>query len=164
MKKIRGISILAIGLCVLASSARADAPYPVSSRNTQTLQESPGSTPAGVASAPTAELGSGFTTFETEKTEKKENNSIVTASGERLATAIGHYERCRSLLIAAVHEFDRGRNQADPKALINVPAWRTAIIDRIEDLDKVLAPQARATRSGVQFEADTRLLREAGRQ
>ena len=86
---------------------------------------------------------------------------LETAQGEQLATAIGHFGRARSLLIAALQEFDQGCKFANPKILLNIETWRNNIIDRTEDLDRVLAPQARASKGGVQYQSDTRLLHGA---
>lgn len=83
------------------------------------------------------------------------------ASGEKLATAVGHYARARSLLIAAVREFDLGYKLANPNVLLDSQQWRSTLIDRTQELDRVLDPQPRASRTGVKFEADTRLLNEA---
>jgi hypothetical protein len=85
------------------------------------------------------------------------------ASGEKLAKATAHYARARSLLIAAVNEFDKGYKIATPDALLDSREWRTTLIDRAEELQKVLDPQPRASREGLRFDADTRLLNEAGR-
>lgn len=84
--------------------------------------------------------------------------SIERASGERLATAMGRYARARSLLIEAIHEFDRATKVARPDALLDSAEWRSNLVARAEELQRVLAPQPRATKSGVKFEADTRLL------
>ena len=86
------------------------------------------------------------------------SNGLEQAKGEQLATAIGHFGRARSLLIAAIQEFDEGCKFANPKVLLNVETWRNNIMDRTEDLDRVLAPQARVTKGGVQYQSDTRLL------
>jgi hypothetical protein len=89
--------------------------------------------------------------------------TVASASGERLASAMGHYARSRSLLISAIHEFDRANKLANPGALLNSEAWRAALIDRAEELEKVLDPQPRSSRSGVKFEGDSRLLGETKR-
>ncbi|MCB0336183.1 MAG: hypothetical protein KDD62_07750 [Bdellovibrionales bacterium] len=89
--------------------------------------------------------------------------SLERAQGEKLATAVGHYARARSLLLAALREFDAGLKQANPQVIIDVKEWREDIINRSEDLDKVIAPQPRSTKHGVQFNPDSRLLSEAYR-
>lgn len=91
------------------------------------------------------------------------NTSLARASGEELASASGHYARARSLLIAAVREFDRATHYARPDLLVDGKEWRNAVLDRAEELEKVLAPQPRLTEGGVQFSPDTRLLSEAYR-
>ena len=80
------------------------------------------------------------------------------ADGETLAEAIGHYARARSLLIAAIREFDTATNIAKPDALINGSAWRSDLMSRAEELNHILAPQPRASKGGVTFSPDTRLL------
>ena len=85
------------------------------------------------------------------------------ASGERLASAVGHYARARSLLIAAVNEFDKGYKIANPEAILDSKEWRATLIDRADELRKILDPQPRVTRGGVKFDADSRLLNEAGK-
>ena len=92
---------------------------------------------------------------------EKETVSLKRAQGEELASAIGHYARARSLLIAAVREFDKGLKQANPDILIDSKEWRNSILDRAEDLEKVLSPQPHATERGVYFNPDSRLLGEA---
>jgi hypothetical protein len=77
---------------------------------------------------------------------------------EVLAAATGHYARARSLLVAALREFDSGLKLAKPDAILNSKEWRADLIARAEDLERILAPQARASRFGVRFEADPRLL------
>ena len=72
--------------------------------------------------------------------------SLGQASQEETIEATAHYARARNLLITALNEFDKGRN---------------TLIDRAEDLDRVLDPQPRATKGGITFEADPRLLPEA---
>jgi hypothetical protein len=80
------------------------------------------------------------------------------AQSEDLATASGHYARARSLLLAAVREFDNGLKYANPDMLIDSKEWRNSLLDRAEDLEKVLAPQPRLTEGGVQFTPDSRLI------
>lgn len=84
--------------------------------------------------------------------------NLERAQGEDLATAIGHYARARSLLIAAIREFDKGYNTARPDAILDSAAWRAELIERAEDLDRVLAPQARVSKSGVRYEPNSALL------
>jgi hypothetical protein len=85
------------------------------------------------------------------------------ARPEVTAEAVAHYARSRALLVAAINEFDKARKLAKPDELLDSNAWRTTLIDRAEDLERVLDPQPRATRGGIKFEADSRLLPEAKR-
>lgn len=82
-------------------------------------------------------------------------------SRERLSAAVGHYARARSLLIAAIREFDKGYKIARPDALLDSAEWRNTLLDRAEALERVLDPQPRVTRGGVRYEPDRRLLGEA---
>lgn len=88
-------------------------------------------------------------------------HTLGQADQEDTAEAIAHFARSRSLIIAALHEFDKGRKIASPSELLNPVEWRNTLIDRAEDLDRVLDPQPRATKGGIKFEADPRLLPEA---
>jgi len=85
----------------------------------------------------------------------------TTAEGEQLRSAIGHYAKSRSLLIAALREFDEARKLADPSPLLNAGSWRGSLLDRAQELEKILDPQPRSTKTGVRFQADPRLLGEA---
>ena len=88
----------------------------------------------------------------------EEQTTLQVASGEELATAVAHYARSRSLLIAAIREFDAGRKSADPGALIDSQAWRDILLARAQDLEKVLDPQPRASKTGITTNPDPRLL------
>lgn len=89
--------------------------------------------------------------------------SMVEADAGLSAQAVGHYERSRALLLSAVREFDKGYAKANPNMVLDSMAWREDIINRIKELDKVLAPQARLTNGGVKFESERELLAgEAG--
>jgi hypothetical protein len=83
------------------------------------------------------------------------------AHPEITAEAVAHYARSRALLIKAINEFDKGRSLAKPDELLDSTKWRNTLIDRAEDLEKVLDPQPRVTKGGIYFEADSRLLPEA---
>jgi len=80
------------------------------------------------------------------------------ANKQQSAEAVAHYARARALLISAVNEFDRARKIARPDELIDPVRWRNTLIDRAEDLERVLDPQPRASTGGIQFSADPRLL------
>ncbi len=83
------------------------------------------------------------------------------AEGDKLSEAMGHYSRARSLLVAAVREFDAAYKLANPNVLLNSAQWRATLVDRAQELDRVLDPQPRVSRTGVRFQTDTRLLNEA---
>lgn len=93
----------------------------------------------------------------------KSVSSLGQADNQVTAEAIAHYARARSLIISALHEFDKGRKLASPNQLLDPVQWRNTLIDRAEDLDRVLDPQPRATKGGIKFEADPRLLPEANK-
>lgn len=86
---------------------------------------------------------------------------LARTDGENLAAAIGHYARSRSLLIEAVREFDRATRLADPNALLDTKRWRASLVDRTQELDRILDPQPRVTKGGIKYKADKRLLNEA---
>jgi len=86
---------------------------------------------------------------------------IERAEGATLSKAVGHYARSRSLLIAAIREFDRATNLVDPDSLIDSEHFRTVLLERSRDLEHILDPQPRVSKEGVRFEPDTRLLGEA---
>lgn len=90
-----------------------------------------------------------------------ESASLGTARPEVASEAVAHYARSRALLISAIHEFDKARKLAKPDELLDSVKWRNTLIDRAEDLERVLDPQPRVTRGGIKFEADSRLLPEA---
>ena len=92
-----------------------------------------------------------------------ERHRVESAKGERLATSMGHYARSRSLLIEAIKEFDRGRKLARPDSLIDAGEWRASVVGRARDLEVVLDPQPRATKSGAKYGADNRLLNLSGK-
>lgn len=84
--------------------------------------------------------------------------NLEAAQGETLSKAVGHYARARSLLIEAIREFDRGARTARPDAIIDADEWRSSLVSRAEDLERILSPQPRVTKGGVKFEANTNLL------
>jgi hypothetical protein len=83
---------------------------------------------------------------------------IGQASQERAAEAVAHYARSRALLVTALNEFDQARKLARPDELIDPVKWRNTLIDRAEDLERVLDPQPRATKGGIRFSPDPRLM------
>ena len=84
--------------------------------------------------------------------------SLLTAGTEPLAEAVGHYARSRALLISAIREFDAGYKLANPDMLMDSKAFRATLVTRATELEKVLDPQARASKGGVSFNPDSRLL------
>jgi hypothetical protein len=84
--------------------------------------------------------------------------AIGQASQEQAAEAVAHYARARALLISALNEFDVARKLARPDELLDPVKWRNTLIDRAEDLERVLDPQPRATKGGIRFSPDPRLM------
>jgi hypothetical protein len=87
--------------------------------------------------------------------------SLGQAGQEATAEAVAHYARARALVVAALKEFDEGRSIARPDELLDSVKWRNTLIDRAEDLERILDPQPKATKGGIKFSADPRLLPEA---
>ena len=87
---------------------------------------------------------------------------IERANGERLSAAMGHFARSHALLIQAIREFDRGRQIAKPDAVLDSQRWRSGLVQRTKDIQRVLAPQPRVSNAGVRYEPDSRLLRVTG--
>ncbi|RIL06146.1 MAG: hypothetical protein DCC75_11095 [Proteobacteria bacterium] len=80
--------------------------------------------------------------------------SIEKADRDTLAAAIGHYARARSLLVSALREFDQGQKLANPDSILDSATWRSTLRERAQDLERILAPQARVTRGGVKYESN----------
>lgn len=85
------------------------------------------------------------------------------ASAERAEAARGHYARARTLLVEALAEFERGRRIARPDILLDPEEWRLSVVSRTEELNRVLDPQPRVTRSGTRFKANPLLIQDEGR-
>jgi hypothetical protein len=81
------------------------------------------------------------------------------ASPERTAAAVGHYARARSLLLQALDEFEQGRKIARPDLLLDSEEFRISVVSRAEELNRVLDPQPKVTRSGVRFKGSPDLIR-----
>jgi hypothetical protein len=85
------------------------------------------------------------------------------ATEQETARAVGHYTRARSLLLAALREFDAGTRVAELPTLIDPTGWRETVAERAHELERVLDPQPRITSGGASFSPDRRLLAEEGR-
>lgn len=83
---------------------------------------------------------------------------IEVAKGEKLSKAAGYFGRARSLLLAAVEEFDKGVALVDPSALLDIPTWRSGVTTRIDELGRVLDPQPRVSKGGARYEPQQKLL------
>ncbi len=89
---------------------------------------------------------------EAQAREKIVNNS------ERDTIAIGHYSRARALLIEAIAEFEIGKTVSDPSLIIDSERWRGSLVVRAEELNRIIEPKPRITRSGVEYGANSKLL------
>lgn len=87
--------------------------------------------------------------------------TIERASGDRLTTAVAHYGRARLYLLAAIREFDLGMKAANANTLLDTAKFRGTLVNRSQELERVLDPQPRASNTGVKFSGDPRLLGEA---
>lgn len=75
-------------------------------------------------------------------------------SSERSTAARGHYAHARAHLVRALEEFEIARKLSRPDLLLDSEEWRLSVVSRTEELNRVLDPQPRVTRSGVRFKAD----------
>lgn len=82
------------------------------------------------------------------------------ASPEETAAAIGHYARARTMLMEALKEFERARELAKPDQIVNGDEWRNTLVSRATDLDRLISPEPRISRTGVRFEPSHALLQE----
>lgn len=150
MKRLAIVMLLSVSACLPTSGALAD-----------------GYSPEGDAPAMTADQAANaaqsLDNAASESRASMNEAALITEVGEEeKSAAIGHFARARSLLIAALREFDQGYKLAKPDAIIDSKQWRDDLISRAEDLERVLAPQARASKFGVKYDADTRLLGNSG--
>jgi hypothetical protein len=76
----------------------------------------------------------------------------------RINRATAHYARSRSLILAAIDEFDKARRLADPSLLLNGDQWRASLVDKAKQMERVIAPRAREADAGVALPGDSRLL------
>ncbi len=86
---------------------------------------------------------------------------ILDAKGPSLKVAVKHFEQSHNLLLSAVEEFDKGLRIANPQQLFEVHEWRNTVIDLAKDLEKVIAPKARETETGIRYSPDSRLLNKS---
>ncbi len=86
---------------------------------------------------------------------------VARAEGATLSRAVGHYARARTLLVAAIREFDQANQMVNPDALLDADAWRKSLLERTEDLERILDPQPRVSAAGVRFNEEPSMLGEA---
>jgi len=146
MKRIFTINLLALSVLFSAVTSFADGYTPDESSQA----------PSGAQAANSAKQLDN--TANEARASMAEAAMIGQAGEEEKSAAVGHFARSRSLLIAALREFDQGYKLAKPDAIIDSKQWRDDLISRAEDLERILAPQARASKFGVRYDADARLL------
>lgn len=56
---------------------------------------------------------------------------------------MAHFTRARSLLIAAVREFDAAVRTVDPSVVLDPIDWRLKVLQQAKDIEVVLSPEAR---------------------
>ena len=152
MNKLIMVGSSCLSLVMLAATAFADGQFTGEDKAFMADAQEAASPKAQEPSSPAP------STESKETSSPREVSSVGQAHGETLATAVAHYARARSLLIAAVRAFDEGYKTAKPDTLLDSKEWRDTLISRAEELEKVLAPQPKASKSGIQFGADHRLL------
>lgn len=86
------------------------------------------------------------------------NDTLLNANPQSMARGIGHFERARSLLLAAVREFDSGYKYVKPDQVIDSEAWRKSILTRAEEMESLLSPRPREAKVGSRFEPNSGLL------
>jgi hypothetical protein len=85
----------------------------------------------------------------------KKSVELQDASSERRSAAVGHYSRARTMLIEAIEEFEHARTIARPDLVLNGDDFRAGLIQKIDDLSKVIEPQANVARAGARFDDRT---------
>jgi hypothetical protein len=90
--------------------------------------------------------------------ERNKENYSEQREKMRINRAVAHYSRARALIVSAIDEFDKGRQLADPSLLLRGDEWRANLVNRIKEMEKVIAPRPREADAGVSLPADSRLL------
>lgn len=91
----------------------------------------------------------------------EEAQTIERAAGADLSSAVAHYGRARMYLLAAIREFDQGMRAANANTLLDTGKFRGTLVNRAQELERVLDPQPRASNTGITFSADPKLIGEA---
>lgn len=81
------------------------------------------------------------------------------AHKKRQETAVAHYSRARTMLVAALEEFEQGRRYARPDVLVDSEDWRLKVVSLTEELNRLIDPQVKVTREGVRTKGNPRLIR-----
>lgn len=100
-------------------------------------------------------------TFMPSTAKAEEAQAIERASGDRLSKAVGHYSRARMYLLAAIKEFDQGMRSANANTMLDTGKFRATLVNRAQELERVLDPQPRVSHTGVKFSGDPKLIGEA---
>lgn len=61
----------------------------------------------------------------------------------KVRKGLAHFTRARSLLIAAVREFDAAVRIVDPSVILDPIEWRLKVLQQAKDIEIVLSPEAR---------------------
>ena len=88
------------------------------------------------------------------------STTLLNSDPQKLAKGIGHFERSRSLLLAAIREFDAGYKYVKPDQVLDTDMWRSSILTRASELETMLSPRPREANTGIKYEADPRLIGE----
>jgi len=86
--------------------------------------------------------------------------SNVSAQNQGTTKSEAHFMRAKSLLLAALREFDEGAN-ASPEISINSSSWKSEVRDKANELERIISPRARMSTSGAKFDAYPQLLSES---
>lgn len=84
--------------------------------------------------------------------------NLLSSDPQKLARGIGHFERSRSLLLAAIREFDSGYTHVKTDQVMDAEAWRKTLLLRAQELETILSPKPREIQSGSRYAPDSRLL------
>jgi hypothetical protein len=93
-------------------------------------------------------------------TSLAENSSetLLTDNPQKLARGLGHFERSRSMLLAAIREFDSGYKYVKTDQVLDAELWRKTLLARAQELETILSPEPREIKAGSRYEPDSRIL------
>lgn len=97
-------------------------------------------------------------TSATQSQAQSSAKSLLDSDPQSISRGLGHYERARSLLLAAVREFDSGYSYVKTDQVLEANVWRKTILSRAEELETILSPKPRELKAGSNYQPDSRLL------